>query len=744
MSAIAEPRRRRRRWWWALIGCVLVVAASAATTTVFLLGQVHTLVNAISQNRAVKVKSGTLAGASVGGAQTLLLVGNDQRNHTTTAPVLPHSNEMLLVRFDPNKPWISMLSIPRELLTTIDCPNGGPVTTRFNYSLTCGGFTTLVSTIKQVTGLSVNHVVMIDFNNFKTAVDDMGCVYSTIDRRYYHVNTAYSQQYQEINLQPGYQQLCGTQALQFVSYRHGDTSLVRDARDQTFLLSVKQQFGPTLVDNVDKFEQIFGRLVTTDQSLHTTDGVLDLLETLISSAGDPVRQVQIPVDLAPTNPLAISCACVTSTPGQIAGAVHSFLFGSLVLHKGDTAKTARAVRSHKALAALPLAPTPSSELAQGVSAARKLPFVLEFPRVQDAGGTGIPIDVRDYHLHAPGGAAYPAFVEVFSNGMLGQYYDVQGTTWTTPPLLDSPNQSVRVGGRNYYLYYTGAHLLTVAWYEHHAVYWIHNTLLDSIDNTEMLALAEQTAPAGTPEPVAPGKAPTSAVVTAPPNPLGAAASQTTIQKIGSIGGLMTLIAAPLLAFALYRRRREHALVRVRLQDHEVRAARLQAALAGVGPGDAATRVPEPVGPITIHRAGGSVSRRTTAIVTGLVAVVVAAGTAAYALSGTGSDAHHVVVKRAAVPTVPTVPVAVLNATRTEGAAAELAKQLQSHRVRVDQVANVVDSGAPGLSILYVPGSQRQAARLAHLLAPKSATIAPIDPSVAAAAGSAAKLAVVIT
>ncbi len=46
----------------------------------------------------------------------------------------------------------------------------------------------VVSTIKQVTGLSVNHVVVIDFNNFVRAVNEIGCVYGTIDRRYFHVN----------------------------------------------------------------------------------------------------------------------------------------------------------------------------------------------------------------------------------------------------------------------------------------------------------------------------------------------------------------------------------------------------------------------------------------------------------------------------------------------------------------------------------------------------------------------------
>jgi LCP family protein required for cell wall assembly len=219
------------------------------------------------------VSSGSLAPVGFGDPQTLLLIGNDQRNHTTTTPVLPHSNEMLLVRIDPGKPWISMMSIPRELEVTLQTA-GGPVKTRLNAALIYGGFPLLLSTIKQLTGLSINHVVENDFNQFKTAVDQIGCVYATVDRRYYHVNTASSAQYQEINLQPGYQKLCGTQALQFVSYRHGDTSLVRDARDQDFLLDVKKQYGPALADlgTIHKFEQIFGHLVDVDRELQTEGG----------------------------------------------------------------------------------------------------------------------------------------------------------------------------------------------------------------------------------------------------------------------------------------------------------------------------------------------------------------------------------------------------------------------------------------------------------------------------------------
>ena len=162
-----------------LLGCLIVLACATGTSAVFWSGELNTLRDYLSINPSLKV-GGALAPTGFGGAQTLLLVGNDQRKHTTTAPVLPHSNEMLLVRLDPSKPYISLMSIPRELQVTIHCPRGR-ATTRLNYALTCGGVATLVKTINQLTAVQINHVVEIDFNHFKRAIDDMGCVYSTVD-----------------------------------------------------------------------------------------------------------------------------------------------------------------------------------------------------------------------------------------------------------------------------------------------------------------------------------------------------------------------------------------------------------------------------------------------------------------------------------------------------------------------------------------------------------------------------------
>ncbi len=253
------PEPPRRAWWMArrvLLAAVGIVLLTGAASYVTARNEVGKVVEALGQNKPVKVAQTVLAPTSKGEPETLLLVGNDERRPPKTNPlgaVLPHSNEMLLVRIDPSEPTISMLSIPRELQVTFPAPNGAIVTNRINSAYTygfengggtSGGVKLMVQTLKHVLGIPViNHVFVTNFKKFEHAVDEMGCVYMTVDKRYYHVNEPGSEQYFEINLQPGYQRLCGKQALEFVANRHESTSLIRDARDQRFLLETKAEYG---------------------------------------------------------------------------------------------------------------------------------------------------------------------------------------------------------------------------------------------------------------------------------------------------------------------------------------------------------------------------------------------------------------------------------------------------------------------------------------------------------------------
>ena len=731
-----------------MLGCLVVLLCAAGTSAVFVSGEVATLRSDLSQNPSLKLGAGDLANVGWGDPQTLLLVGDDQRSLTGEFKyykhaVLPHSNEMLLVRIDPSKPWISMMSIPRELQVTIRPKNQAPVTTRLNYAYTAGGIPLLVSTIKSVLGLPVNHVMVITFGRFKRAVNEMGCVYSTIDRRYYHVNVPGGEQYQEIDLQPGYQDLCGNQALQFVSYRHGDTSLVRDARDQSFLLDVKKQYGPTLADSAHKFEHIFGQAVQTDPGLHSTTGILNLLGTLIASSARRVRQVHFQANLLPSYD--------TASAQQIQASVNSFLYGASAAPKRSTSRIARAVHRPGAPAAVPIAPVSPGVLAQARAAKQNTAVAYEFPRVQDRGGVGTPPFFRGYLVHAADGTAYQIYDAVFATGQLGQFYDVQGSTWTTAPLLDSPEQTVSVGGRKYFLYYQGSNLNLVAWYEHSAVYWVRNTLTDAISNAELLAIAERTQPLGRIVANGPASIP-------PSNPTAASnpSKLSTPETIGSVGGLVTLVAVPLLALLLLRRRRELGRLREQLSSSLHRQAWLTEAVGGVR----AVAAAPPPRPAVADLAGNSSPMypsmrihamprrrlRRSLVVAAVLAAVAGAGAAVVIVtqgrhaSSTSTAPRGAGGRKAAQ--IPTVPVAVLNSSATAGAAHRMAQRLTADGVKTSTVGNLAEPRPAGLWVLYQPGEQPQAQRLAALL-PGSPKVAPIDPTAQAAAGSGAAIVVVI-
>ena len=71
---------------------------------------------------------------------------------------------------------------------------------------------------------------------------------------------------------------------------------------------------------------------------------------------------------------------------------------------------------------------------------------------------------------------------VYAGRSYGQYYGVQGTTWTHPPILDNPSGTItdRAAAR-YQLFYDGKRLRLVAWRTTQAVYWVSNTLLADAD-----------------------------------------------------------------------------------------------------------------------------------------------------------------------------------------------------------------------------------------------------------------------
>ncbi|HEY7148321.1 MAG TPA: LCP family protein [Gaiellaceae bacterium] len=71
-----------------------------------------------------------------------------------------------------------------------------------------------------------------------------------------------------------------------------------------------------------------------------------------------------------------------------------------------------------------------------------------------------------------------------------EYWGIQETDWDDAPALADKNLSQVIGGRQYDLYFNGPHLHMVVLRAGGASYWVVNTLLDSMSNETMLAIAK--------------------------------------------------------------------------------------------------------------------------------------------------------------------------------------------------------------------------------------------------------------
>jgi LCP family protein required for cell wall assembly len=399
-----------------------------------------------------------------------------------------------------------VLSVPRDLKVQI--PQGGAVSTaKLNSAYSVGGPNLLVRILKHQVfpGLQVNHIIDVNFRGFSDLVDAIGCVYTDVDHRYYN-NTAVTN-YSSIDIRPGYQKLCGNNqsisgALAFVRFRHTDTDIVRNARQQDFLRWAKSQFSSsTLLSERDRLLKIFGRNSQTDADLHSLDGLINLFNLIAFSAGHTVKQVPFPAIIPPCTP---SSCYVTATPGAEGRAYHQFLAATVAAAKpaggGGPPKPGRKPPP-------PAANAVSADVTGGKAQATTLGNVgmpVYYPRLLAngssycAGSTGnCPAEVqttgsypRAYEIHDPSGATHVSYrMTVALNPSQGEYYGVQGTTWQNPPILNSPTETRTVAGKRLMLFFNGHKLSLAAWRTPQGVYWISNTLTDSLQNSQMLAIA---------------------------------------------------------------------------------------------------------------------------------------------------------------------------------------------------------------------------------------------------------------
>ena len=518
----------------AIAGVVIVFLTAAAVSTAALLKIKSDVSGPISKyGHKVAFKPDVITRADAGKPQTLLLVGSDRRYGAGRHAA--NSDTLMLVRLDPDQQATAVMSVPRDLVVDI----AGVGRAKINSAYAHGGLGLTTSTVKTLLtfpgeAFKINHAVGVNFKGFRRAVDYIHCVYTDVDRRYYHSNLGLppSQQYAEIDIQPGYQQLCGQDALDYVRHRHQDNDFVRAARQQSFLRDAKDQVGTSgLLSNLKDLVTIFAKSTESDSDLGSTTGILRLLKLAAFSAGHPVRQVQFPgvsVNAAPvaqaataggtgtgtgtgaaTSPASGQTGAiaglgdyVTADPAKIQAAVGEFLHGKVATKRPRVAKvrtrrSSRRPRSSSRPQDYGLVDARSAGLTMAAGARRLSSLPLYFPGWLTPKGqfprstTQAPMP-HLYTLRDRAGRPHAAYrVVVAEDVTQGQFYGVQGTTWRSPPILAkaSAGPPVRLGGRSFRVDYDGKRIRLIAWRTPRAVYWVANTLDRTLTNRQMLGLA---------------------------------------------------------------------------------------------------------------------------------------------------------------------------------------------------------------------------------------------------------------
>src|SRR5947199_3871372 len=607
MKRYRQPPPRRRNAWqlvrtvvfWVVLASLIVASGVAGAAYL----KTHQFLNAIAPKTKADRAAAKRLDLAIPGQPTIALVIGTDRRKGFQSDLTGCSDTLSLVRAHPGTNYLSMLSFPRDLIVTVKCPGHPDVRDRINSAFSECGALGSVETVRALTGLPINYFVTVNFRGFMQLVNNLGGVWVDVDHRFL-CDPSNCPGVSKINLWPGYQRVNATNALAYVRFRHFDSDLYRNARQQLFLKAMKQQISSqldlntvfkimnaveknvvvgrgggraldprTLKDYVyfahglpsghvfqSKIEGLTGtnELSASPQSVATA--VRDFVQPDVNSP-EKARDVTLgikrrsraprPRDVTTTvlngNGVAGSASNAAYELGQrgykivlpasgkpqnapnfqyfrttvyydpaqprskVAGGSLANLFGDAALQplparftrlaNGAMATVVVGQNFHGSIAPAPIDQTPTRQPPQVTPNAaltrsllmqvrKRVRFRLQVPRlVESSSRLEFDAPIRVYGI-SKGHRAVRLTFRIGSN----EYWGIEETNWNDAPVLAGPSFVQKIKGREYALYYSGAHLHMVVLRKDGATYWVVNSILDSLSNETMLAIAKGLAP----------------------------------------------------------------------------------------------------------------------------------------------------------------------------------------------------------------------------------------------------------
>ncbi|WP_369144570.1 LCP family protein [Streptomyces sp. R44] len=306
-TAPGAPEKPRRRHWlrWTALGCAVVVLAAAGVGWWFyrkLDDNITTDTTAAAELEKYE-KERPPAGTSA--ARNILLIGSDTRAGEGNRKYgrdrgTQRSDTTILLHLAAGKSSATAVSLPRDLMVTIpSCRKPDGTRTReqfaqFNWAFEFGGTACTIRTVEKLTGIRVDHHMVIDFRGFKKMVD-------AVDGVEVCLKEPVNDRDAKLKLPAGRQTLNGEQALGFVRARKSignGSDTERMDRQQQFLgaLVNKVQSDGVLLNPTKLYPVLDAatKAITTDPGLDSLRDLYDLARGMRAIPTDKVQFLTVP------------------------------------------------------------------------------------------------------------------------------------------------------------------------------------------------------------------------------------------------------------------------------------------------------------------------------------------------------------------------------------------------------------------------------------------------------------------
>lgn len=299
------PRKRHWLRWTALVTSVVVLVAAGVGWWFYqkLDSNITTDSTAEAELRTYEKERPKPIAVD---AKNILLIGSDTRSGAGNGKYgrddggSQRSDTTILLHLAADRQSATAVSLPRDLMVDIPgCKTSDGKRSRqqfaqFNWAFQFGGTACAVRTVEKLSGIRVDHFMVVDFSGFKEMVDAVNgvevCLSKPVDDSDAH-----------LKLPAGKQTLTGEEALGFVRARKtiGDGSdTERMERQQQFLGSLvkKVQSNGVLLNPTRLYPVLDAatKSLTTDPGLNTLRDLYDLARGLRNVPTEKVQFLTVP------------------------------------------------------------------------------------------------------------------------------------------------------------------------------------------------------------------------------------------------------------------------------------------------------------------------------------------------------------------------------------------------------------------------------------------------------------------